>query len=151
MEDLIEIDQGNSDLQADQLDADADQASQIAGEENAACCMLHAARAQWVKRVRKAQEAPGETDDAERCAAATRSPANAEADDKADLLDFITNQEDMHEAVNEWLFDLGQELEGLATCQPRDVCIAGVVYKAPLSSIFGTALEALSESNLDTI
>ena len=50
-----------------------------------------------------AQERPGETDDAEKCAAATRSSAKAEADGKADLLDSVTNQEDMDEAVNEWL------------------------------------------------
>ena len=54
----------------------------------------------------------------------------------------------MIEAVNVWLFDL--ELEGLATVQSRDVSIADIVFKAPLSSNFGTALEALSDSNFDT-
>ena len=47
------------------------------------------------------------------------------------------------------LFDL--ELEGLTSGQPRDVSIGGIVYKAPLSSIFGTTLEVLSDSNVDMV
>ena len=49
----------------------------------------------------------------------------------------------MDEAVNEWLLDVEQE--GLATCQQRDVSGDDIVHKAPLSSNFGTALEAFSE------
>ena len=80
----------------------------------------------------KAQERAGETDDAEKCAAATRSSANAEAGSKADLLESITNQEDMDEAVKKYLFDT--KLEDLAVGQPSDVSIADIVFKAPLSS-----------------
>ncbi|DBA86723.1 TPA: hypothetical protein ACH3X1_005170 [Trebouxia sp. C0004] len=82
-----------------------------------------------VKRVHKAQ--PDEMNDDEEDAPAAVSRDNTDPE----LLDSITNQEEMDEAVNEWLFDL--ELEGLRSGLPRDVCDEGVVYKAPLSSIFG--------------
>ena len=49
----------------------------------------------------------------------------------------------------DWLFDL--ELEDLASGKPRDVAIGGVVIKAPLSCIFGSSLEVLSESNVDKV
>jgi len=113
--------------------------------------MLHADRPKQVKRVRKAQQQPDEMEGDEEQASESGVFVNvaSHADDNIDLLDCITNQEEMDEAVNEWLFDL--ELEGLATGQPRDVSVGGVVFKAPLSSIFGTALEALSDNNFDTI
>lgn len=98
-----------------------------------------------VKRVRKAQQQPDEMHDDEEDAPAAVSRDNTDPE----LLDSITNQEEMDEAVNEWLFDL--ELEGLRSGLPRDVCVEGVVYKAPLSSIFGAPLEKLSDSNVDTV
>ena len=98
-----------------------------------------------VKRVRKAQQQPDEMNDDEEDAPAAVSRDNTDPE----LLDSITNQEEMDEAVNEWLFDL--ELEGLRSGLPRDVCVEGVVYKAPLSSIFGAPLEKLSDSNVDTV
>ena len=55
----------------------------------------------------------------------------------------------MDEAVNEWLLDF--KLEDLTSGQPRDISRDGVVYKAPLSSIFGATLEVLSEDNLDKV
>ena len=65
------------------------------------------------------------------------------------MLDNITDQGDFDEAVNDWLFDL--ELEDLASGKPRDVAVDGVVIKAPLSCIFGSSLEVLSESNVGKV
>ena len=77
----------------------------------------------------------------EDCAALSVSAtACASADPGLDLPDAMANQEELDEAVNEWLFDL--ELEGLTSGLPTHVCIGGVIHKAPLSSMFGAPLDA---------
>ena len=97
--------------------------------------MLHADRPKRVKRTREAQQQPKEMEGDEENAAEI-VPAVASADDSGlDLPDCITNQEEMDEAVNEWLFDV--ELEGLKSGLPRDVCNEEIVSKARLSSNFG--------------
>ena len=104
--------------------------------------MLRADQPKRVKNVRKAQQQPGGEHETDQTALLTEG---------ADLarLDTITNQGDFDEAVNDWLFDL--ELEDLASGKPRDVAVGGVVIKAPLSCIFGSSLEVLSESNVDKV
>ncbi|DBA83591.1 TPA: hypothetical protein ACH3X1_006162 [Trebouxia sp. C0004] len=42
-------------------------------------------------------------------------------------------------------------VEDLASGKPRDVAVDGVVIKAPLSCIFGSSLEVMSESNVDKV
>ena len=110
--------------------------------------MLRADQPKRVKNVRKAQQQPGGEHETDQTALLTEGASTSETAD-LDLLDTIANQGDFDEAVNDWLFDL--ELEDLASGKPRDVAVGGVVIKAPLSCIFGSSLEVLSESNVDKV
>lgn len=110
--------------------------------------MLRADQPKRVKNVRKAQQQPGEEHEPDQTTLLMEGASTSETAD-LDLLDTITDQGDFDEAVNDWLFDL--ELEDLASGKPRDVAVDGVVIKAPLSCIFGSSLEVLSESNVDKV
>lgn len=76
------------------------------------------------------------------------APVLACADTDLDLPELITNQAELDEAVN-WVHEL--EAEELLSGLPRDVSRNGVVYKAPLSALFGSTLEVLSDSNVDQV
>ena len=57
-------------------------------------------------------------------------------------------RKEFDELVNDWMYDL--ELEDLASGKQRDMQQDGIIVKAPLASIFGTTLEVLSDSNVET-
>lgn len=114
--------------------------------------MLHANRPKRVKKARKAQVQPDEQADqddyaSEQPATGTSADGNS-AEDAAALPDIICNQEEFDELVNDWMYDL--ELEDLASGKQRDMQQDGIIVKAPLASIFGTTLEILSDSNVET-
>ena len=55
-----------------------------------------------------------------------------------DLPDAITNQQELDDIVNDWLYDV--ELEDLAAGKSREGCVGGFIVRAPVSSIFVASL-----------